>query len=122
MIQVMEPLHISEADAVRDLAAILKRVQAGAEVVIERDAQPLAIIRAAAPARRTISECIALAEAHEKETANAPVLDPDFAAEVEEIVRNRKPWNPFYVGLILDSSVVIAGKRRGGTGCAAQLC
>ncbi len=87
-------LHVNEADAVRDLATILKRVQAGAEVVIERDAQPLAIIRAAAPARRTISECIALAEAHEKETGQAPVLDPDFAADVEQIVRNRKPWNP----------------------------
>ncbi len=69
-------------------------VQAGAEVVIEPDAQPFAVIRAAAPVRRTISECIALAEAHEKETGHAPVLDPDFAADVEEIVRNRKPWNP----------------------------
>jgi antitoxin (DNA-binding transcriptional repressor) of toxin-antitoxin stability system len=87
-------LHVDEADAVRDLATILKRVQSGAEVVIERDAQPVAVIRAAAPARRTISECIALAEAHEMETGQAPVLDPDFAADVEEIVRNRKPWNP----------------------------
>lgn len=96
MIPGMDPLvvHVNEADAVRDLASILKRVQAGAEVVIERDAQPLAIIRAAAPARRTISECIALAEAHEKETGEAPVLDPDFAADVEQIVRNRKRWNP----------------------------
>ena len=94
MIGKMEPLHISEADAVRDLATILKHVQDGAEIVIERDAQPFAIIRAAAPARRTISECIALAEAHEKETGNAPVLDADFAADVEEIARNRKPWNP----------------------------
>ena len=92
----MEPrvLHVSETDAVRDLAAILQHVQAGAEVVIERDAQPLAVIRAAAPARRTISQCIALAEAHEKETDSPPVLDPDFATDVEEIVRNRKPWNP----------------------------
>ena len=94
MMAGMEPLHISEADAVRDLAAILQRVQAGAEIVIERDAQPLAIIRAAAPARRTISECIAMAEAHEKVAVESPVLDPDFAADVEEIVRNRKPWNP----------------------------
>ena len=39
MIASMEPLHVSESDAVRDLAAILKRVQAGAEVVIERDAE-----------------------------------------------------------------------------------
>ena len=94
MIEEMEPLRISETDAVRDLAAILKRVQAGAEVVIERDAQPFAVIRAATPARRTISACIALAEAHEKEAGEAPVLDADFAADVEEIVRNRKPWNP----------------------------
>ncbi len=92
MIAGMEPLHISEADAVRDLAAILRRVQAGAEVVIERDAQPLAVVRAAAPARRTISECIALAEAHEKEAGQAPVLHSDFAADVEKIVRDRKPW------------------------------
>jgi hypothetical protein len=62
--------------------------------VIERDAQPLAIVRAAAPVRRTISQCIALADAHERETGQAPVLDPDFAEAVEEIVRNRKPWNP----------------------------
>lgn len=96
MIASMEPrvLHVSEADAARDLAGLLQHVQAGTEVIIERDAQPLAVIRAAAPARRTISECIALAEAHERETGQAPVLDPDFAADVEEIVRNRKPWNP----------------------------
>jgi hypothetical protein len=62
--------------------------------VIERDAQPLAVIRAADPAHRTISDCIALAEAHEKEAGEAPLLEADFAAEVEEIVRNRKPWNP----------------------------
>jgi hypothetical protein len=44
--------------------------------------------------RRTISACIALAEAHEMEAGPAPVLDPDFAADVEAIVRNRKPWDP----------------------------
>lgn len=87
-------MHVSEADAVRDLEGILRHVQAGTEVIIERDAQPLAVIRAAAPVRRTISECIALAEAHERESGNAPVLDPDFVADVEEIVGNRKPWNP----------------------------
>ena len=62
--------------------------------MIERDAQPLAIIRAAAPERRTIWQCIALAEAHEKESGEGPVLDPDFAADMEEIVRDWKPWNP----------------------------
>ena len=93
MIASMEPpvVQVSEADAIRDLAAILKRVESGAEVVIERDAQPLAIVRSAAPVRRTISECIALAEAHEKETGWAPVLDPGFADDVEKIIQNRKP-------------------------------
>jgi antitoxin (DNA-binding transcriptional repressor) of toxin-antitoxin stability system len=92
----MEPkvVRVSEADAARDLAAILQRVQAGVEFIIERDAQPLAIIRAAVPTRRTISDSIALAEAHERKTGAAPVLDADFATDVEEIVRNRKPWNP----------------------------
>lgn len=87
-------LHVSEAEAERDLAAILQHVRTGAEVVIERHAQPVAVIRAPGPVRRTISECIALAEAHEKETGQVPVFDADFATDVEEIIRSRKPWNP----------------------------
>ena len=87
-------MHVSEAEVVRDMAAILEQVQSGAEVVVERDAQPVAVIRPAAPARRTISECIALAKAHEEETSQSPALDPDFAMDMEEIIRNRKPWNP----------------------------
>jgi antitoxin (DNA-binding transcriptional repressor) of toxin-antitoxin stability system len=87
-------LHISEADLARDIPGILRRVQTGAEIVIERDAQPLAVLRAAEPIRRTISECIALAKAHEEETSKTPTLDPDFASDVEEIVLNRKPRDP----------------------------
>jgi len=41
-----------------------------------------------------ISECIALAKAREEETGKAPVLDPDFAEDVDEILSHRKPWNP----------------------------
>jgi antitoxin (DNA-binding transcriptional repressor) of toxin-antitoxin stability system len=92
----MEPqvLHVSETEAIRDLAAILERIEGGTEVVIERDTRAVAVIRAAAPDRRTISECITLAEAHERETGHSPVLDPDFGADAEEIVRNRRPRNP----------------------------
>lgn len=90
----MATIHISEADAARDLLSLLARVRAGAEIVIESDAHPAAILRAAEPRRRSISDCIALAKKHEEETCEAPVLDPDFAADVEEIVRNRKPWSP----------------------------
>jgi len=87
-------MHVSEAEVVRDMAAILKHVRSGVEVVVERDAHPVAVIRPAAPARSTIAECIALAKAHEEETGASPALDPDFAADIEEIIRNRKPWNP----------------------------
>ncbi len=91
-------IHISEAEAASDFAAVLARVRAGAEIVIE-GREPIVVMRAeevrAEPVRgRLLSECIALAKAHEEETGKAPVLDPDFAADVEEIVKNRKPWNP----------------------------
>jgi len=87
-------IHISEAEAARDFASLLARVRAGAKVVIENGERPVAVLHAADPARRSISECIALAKAHEEETGKAPaVLDPDFAEDVEEILRHRKPWN-----------------------------
>jgi antitoxin (DNA-binding transcriptional repressor) of toxin-antitoxin stability system len=84
----------SEAELARDVRSVLARVETGAEVVIERDSRPVAVLRAAAPVRRNISECIALAKAHEEETGRSPVLNPDFAEDVEDIIRNREPWNP----------------------------
>ena len=91
-------IHISEAEAASDFAGVLARVRAGAEIVIE-GREPVVVVRAgegrAEPVRgRPISECIALAKAHEEETGKTPVLDPDFAADMEEIVKNRKSWNP----------------------------
>jgi antitoxin (DNA-binding transcriptional repressor) of toxin-antitoxin stability system len=86
----MEPLHINEGDLAKDIRSILQRVEAGAEVVIERDAQPLAVIRAAAPVRRTISECISLMPADSTAT-----IDPDFAKDVEAaIAAHREPLDP----------------------------
>jgi antitoxin (DNA-binding transcriptional repressor) of toxin-antitoxin stability system len=87
-------IHISEAEAASNFAALLARVRAGARVIIENGERPVAVLHAAEPVRRSISECIALAKAHEEETGKAPVLDPDFAEDVEEIISHRKPWNP----------------------------
>lgn len=87
-------IHVSEAEAEGNFGSLLDQVRAGAEVVIERDDRPVAVVRAAEPPRRTISECIALAEAHAKELGYEPSLDPDFAADMAEILSNRKPWNP----------------------------
>jgi hypothetical protein len=70
------------------------RTRACAKVIIENGERPVAVLHAAEPVRRSISECIALAKAHEEETSKAPVLDPDFAEDLEEIIIHRKPWNP----------------------------
>lgn len=90
MIQDMEPLHISEGDLVKDLRSILQRVETGAEVIIERDAHPVAVIRPADPVRRKISECIALMPADSTAT-----IDPDFAKDIEAaIAAHREPLEP----------------------------
>lgn len=87
----METIHISEAEAARDFAGLMARARAGAEIVIESGSAPAVSVRSAAPPRRSISESIALAEARSKELGYKPVMDADFAADMEEIVRNRKP-------------------------------
>ena len=87
-------IHISEAEAASDFPALMARVHAGAEVIIENGERPVAVHRAAEPTHRMITECIAIAKAHEEETGKAPVLDPDFAEDMEEVLRRRKPWNP----------------------------
>jgi hypothetical protein len=89
-------IHISEEEAASDFASVLARVRAGAEIVIESEGGklPVAVIHLPVPPRRSISECIQLAKKHEEERGESPVLDSDFAADVEKIIRDRKPWNP----------------------------
>ena len=88
----MATIHISEAEAARDFAGLLARVREGAEVVIEKDASPSVVLRVAVePRGRLLSESIALAEAHAKELGYEPRMDPEFAADLEEVIRNRRP-------------------------------
>ncbi len=87
----MGTVRITETEAAGNFAELLARVRAGEEIVIESGSSPVAVLRAASPLRRSISESIALAEAREKELGYKPVMDADFAADMEEIVRNRKP-------------------------------
>jgi antitoxin (DNA-binding transcriptional repressor) of toxin-antitoxin stability system len=83
-------IHISDAEAASDFASLLDRVRKGAEIVIEHDARPVAVLHAAEPVRRTISECIALLP--ENSTAT---IDADFAKDVEAAVEShREPLNP----------------------------
>ena len=58
----MATIHISEADALRDLPGVLARVRAGAEVVIEDPASPAVVLRTAVePSVRRLSESLRLA-------------------------------------------------------------
>jgi len=84
-------IHISEEEAARDFAGLMARVRSGVEIVIESNAYPAAVLRAAGPPHRSISESIALAEARTKELGYKPVMDAGFAADLDDVVRNRKP-------------------------------
>jgi hypothetical protein len=88
----MATIRISEAEAIRDIRGLLARAYLGEEIVIEKEAAPSIVLRKAAEARgRLLSESIAMAEAHAREAGYEPVMDAGFAADLEEIIRNRKP-------------------------------
>ncbi|MBV8709545.1 MAG: hypothetical protein JOZ45_00450 [Acidobacteriaceae bacterium] len=74
-------LHISETELAKNIQSILRRVETGAEIVIERNMEPVAVLRAATPPRRKISECIALLPADSTAT-----IDPDFAKDVDAAI------------------------------------
>ena len=77
-----------------DLANILKQVEAGAEVVIERDRRAVAVLRPAGVhpiPMRSLGTSIAMAKRSEEADGQSPVMDPEFAADVRDIVENRRP-------------------------------
>jgi antitoxin (DNA-binding transcriptional repressor) of toxin-antitoxin stability system len=92
--------HISEAEATRNFADVLARVRAGIEVVIENATLAVAVVRSAIVRSddefrpRLLSESIARAKKHAEELGYEPRMDSDFAADLEEIIKNRRPWNP----------------------------
>ncbi|HEY1809773.1 MAG TPA: hypothetical protein VGG42_14495 [Acidobacteriaceae bacterium] len=92
----MATIRISEAEAARDFAALLARVRAGTEVIIESDLHPVAVLRLAddEPRPRLLSESIALAREHARTLGDEPRMDPKFAADLREIIESRKPWTP----------------------------
>jgi prevent-host-death family protein len=84
-------IHISEAEAARDFAALLDRVRKGAEIVIEHDARPVAVVRPAEPHVRLLSESLRLAREH----GSTATLDGDFARDLEEVINShREPLHP----------------------------
>jgi prevent-host-death family protein len=88
---VKHVIHISDAEAASDFASLLARVRAGAEIIIEHDAQPVAVVYPAEPRVRLLSESLRLAREH----SSTATLDEDFARDLEEVVNShREPLNP----------------------------
>ena len=64
-------------------------------MIVERDQNPVAIIRRPEGPGRKLSDCIAIAKAYEKNLGFAPVPDTDFAADVQAAVdAHRELLNP----------------------------
>jgi hypothetical protein len=82
---------MTEAELARDPHAVLERVRQGAEVIVERDATPVAVIKAPQFRGRSLDECIAQAKAH----GSHATLDEDFAKDLEDIINShREPLTP----------------------------
>jgi antitoxin (DNA-binding transcriptional repressor) of toxin-antitoxin stability system len=88
MIDTVKPdvLHVSHAEAISDIKSILERVEAGAEIVVEKDRRPVAVIRQPSRPGRKLSECIALAEAH----GSTVTLDAGFGADLTDIIASHE--------------------------------
>jgi prevent-host-death family protein len=85
-------IHISETEAASNFASLMERVRAGAEVVIESNAQPVAIVQPAEPHVRFLSESLRLA----REYGSKAKMDEDFARDVRAAVDSRQdePFDP----------------------------
>ncbi|SRR5579871_5273970 len=91
MITAMIQLHMTAAEVAGNFPDVLAKVREGAEVLVEHDHQPVAVIRSSKPMGRPISECIASARA----SGSNVTLDGEFAADVEDGIRSRQgEWNP----------------------------
>ncbi len=86
----MAVVHISEAELAHDLHGVLERVRGGAEVIVEQDHQPVAVLRPAEPARRTIEEALALIP------KDSPArMDAEFARDIAGAIEShREPLEP----------------------------
>jgi hypothetical protein len=85
----MATIHISEADLPRDLQSLVAKLSAETEIVIERGALPIAILRAPVQERRTFAEVLA-----RMPKDSHAVMDDEFADDVQAAIdSHREPLN-----------------------------
>jgi antitoxin (DNA-binding transcriptional repressor) of toxin-antitoxin stability system len=91
MIEAMATVRITEAELARDIHAVLAKVQAGVEVIVEQGHRPVAVIRTPHRSGRPISEILRQA----KERNSTVTLDSDFGKDLEAVIASHEqPWNP----------------------------
>jgi hypothetical protein len=87
----MATVHMSKAEVVKDIAAVLAKIRQGVEILVEQNHRAVAVIKPPTRGGRMISEVIADLKAR----GSSAVMDYDFARDVEEGIRaHRQPWNP----------------------------
>jgi antitoxin (DNA-binding transcriptional repressor) of toxin-antitoxin stability system len=79
-------IRVSEAEAANDFPSLLARVRAGAEVVIERNAEAVAVLRPVAANVRLLSESLRLA----RERGSNTTLDHEFGRDLETVVSSHR--------------------------------
>lgn len=90
----MAVIHISREEAAGDFDGLLARVRAGERVVIEENTSPVAVLQAADPHVRLLSESLRLAQEH----GSTATLDDDFARDLEAVINSHpeaitNPWD-----------------------------
>src|SRR6267154_973172 len=84
-------IDISELEGASGFAALLARLRAGEEIVIENGSRPVAVVHPVEPSVRLLSESLRLAREH----GSTVTLDEGFAADVEAgIASHREPLEP----------------------------
>jgi uncharacterized protein (DUF433 family) len=78
-------IHVSDAEAARNFEGLLARVRAGTEIIIEHDAQPIAVLSPAI-AKLDWSEC-ALVEVDPLRVSGRPVIK-NTRMPVDDIISN----------------------------------
>ena len=87
MIEDMERVRMTDAEVANNFAAVLEKLRHWAEVVVEQDHRPVAVISPVKGPGRPIDECITPAKAH----GSGARLDEEYADDLEEIIASRRP-------------------------------
>ncbi len=77
-------IHLSETEAIHDFASVLRHIDLGSEVVVERVTGLNAVIQPIPRHGRPLSECLQLA------AGSKATLDPGFSADLEALIRSHE--------------------------------